>query len=153
MFGHNRTDYPYDCTSEFPVPEAQSFPPPPLFIPIPGGGGDRDCLSALRSEMQGGGYTSSGCSSYGGSPTSYSPTIIHRSISTHSLHQNPDLYSSPPPPYYDCGTHSSSSSVRKVLSTGDLQVTAMHQLCYSTRSVPFKTVLFYTRISSRKVPN
>lgn len=128
MFGHNRAELPNDYYSsefhsQFPLPEtaaaaAQTFPPPPLFIPPL----EHDCLSALRSEV---GYTSSGGSSYGGSPTSFAayspPTMIQRSISSHSLHKNFEPYSSAigsssPPTYHD-----SESSVRKVLSTGDLQ--------------------------------
>ncbi|XP_041989477.1 zinc finger protein CO3-like isoform X2 [Salvia splendens] len=108
MYGSSRAELPYDYTSE--------FPPPPLFIPIPGAA-EHDSLSALRSEI---GYTSSGCSSYGGSPTPYSPTLMQRSISSLSLHGNMDVYSainSSSPAYCDYDT----TSVRKVLSTGDLQ--------------------------------
>ncbi|XP_057782748.1 zinc finger protein CO3 [Salvia miltiorrhiza] len=119
MFGHKLPyDYTSDFQSQFPLPDAaaQPFPPPPLFIPIPGA--EHDSLSALRSEI---GYTSSGCSSYGGSPTSYSPTLIHRSI---SLHRNMDAYSAiNSAPYCDCDT----TSVRKVLSTGDLQGSQQQQ--------------------------
>ncbi|XP_041994860.1 zinc finger protein CO3-like isoform X2 [Salvia splendens] len=107
MYGSSRGELPYDYTSE--------FPPAPLFIPIPGA--EHDSLSALRSEI---GYTSSGCSSYGGSPTPYSPTQMQRSISSLSLHGNMDVYSainSSSPAYCDYDT----TSVRKVLSTGDLQ--------------------------------
>ncbi|XP_047943277.1 zinc finger protein CO3-like isoform X2 [Salvia hispanica] len=108
MYGSSRGELPYDYTSE--------FPPPPLFIPIPGAA-EHDSLSALRSEI---GYTSSGCSSYGGSPTPYSPTLMQRSISSLSLHGNMDAFSainSSSPAYCDYDT----TSVRKVLSTGDLQ--------------------------------
>ncbi|KAH6814091.1 hypothetical protein C2S51_023109 [Perilla frutescens var. frutescens] len=121
MFGHNRSaELPYDYNTEFhsqfPLPDGggaqTSFPPPPLFIPPlanPGG--------TLRSEI---GYSSSGCSSYGGSPTSianYSdPIIIQRSISHKNLEL--EVYSSSAPPYGDSWD---ATSVRKVLSTGDLQ--------------------------------
>ncbi|KAG6417951.1 hypothetical protein SASPL_120148 [Salvia splendens] len=120
MYGSSRAELPYDYTSE--------FPPPPLFIPIPGAA-EHDSLSALRSEI---GYTSSGCSSYGGSPTPYSPTLMQRSISSLSLHGNMDVYSainSSSPAYCDYDT----TSVRKVLSTGDLQVPPpLHPMHHTT---------------------
>lgn len=125
MFGHHHPEFPYDYSPDFhglQDASSSSAATQPLFLPplaIP----EHDCVSALRSEMTG--YTSSGCSSYGGSPTSitsygggYIPTVIPRS---HSVHKNMEIYSpmnSSPPGYLDCET----SSVRKVLSAGDLQV-------------------------------
>ncbi|KAI3450483.1 hypothetical protein Pfo_007148 [Paulownia fortunei] len=109
MFGHNRNELPYDYSSEFPcqfpLPDShttpttttlQTFPSPPLFLPPLAIPGEHDSISALRSEL---GYTSSGCSSYVGSPNSitsygtYSPTIIQRSVSSHSLQKNVEVYS------------------------------------------------------------
>ncbi|KAL1558622.1 zinc finger protein CO3-like isoform X1 [Salvia divinorum] len=111
MYGSSRGEgeLPYD------------FPPAPLFIPIPGAA-EHDSLSALRSEI---GYTSSGCSSYGGSPTPYSPTLMHRSISSHSLHGNMDVYSAINSSAAYCDYDA--TSVRKVLSTGDLQGSQQQQ--------------------------
>lgn len=102
MFGQNHSDYSPDFHA------AQQTPMflPPLAIP------EHDCVSSLRSEI------SSGCSSYGGSPTSITSYMIPRS---NSFHKNMDVYSpmySSPPGYFEC----ESSSVRKVLSAGDLQV-------------------------------
>ncbi|KAL0310306.1 UNVERIFIED_CONTAM: hypothetical protein Scaly_2941400 [Sesamum calycinum] len=137
MFGHNNNGlpYPYDhYSSEFqgqlPFPDTTTisthptFPSPPLYLPPLAIPAELDSLSALRSEL---GHTSSGCSSYGGSPssiTSYgtcsTPTLIQRSVSSHSLQKNSEVYSpmnASPPGYFEAET----SSVRKVLSTGDLQ--------------------------------
>ncbi|KAL7153763.1 hypothetical protein ABFS83_04G190000 [Erythranthe nasuta] len=153
MFGNNRNELPYEYTSQFQphfpltIPEstAAAFPspPPPLDIPT---GYHHDPVAALRSEL---GYASSCCSSYGGSPTSYggggaysptsyggggaySPTatIIQRSISSHSLHKNPEIYNNSPmhsslsPRYFEPET---ATSVRKAMSTGDLQVVNLAQ--------------------------
>lgn len=125
MFGQNHNQYYYDYSmdfnAEFPLPETTTaLPPPPLILPtlsIP----DHDSISALRSEV---GYTSSGCSSYGGSPSSvtHSPTLFQRSISSHSLQKgNSEAYS---PMNYSaqCLYDLETSPVRKALSTGDLLV-------------------------------
>ncbi|KAL3850730.1 hypothetical protein ACJIZ3_012612 [Penstemon smallii] len=130
MFGHNQNQFPYDHYSSFELngqyiltpADTITAQPPQLFLPplsIPGN--EHDSVSALRSEL--GGYTSSGCSSYGGSPGStQSPTnLIQRSISSHSLHRNLESYSpmnsSPHHGFFESETN----SVRKALSTGDLQ--------------------------------
>ncbi|KAL6516492.1 hypothetical protein OROGR_019797 [Orobanche gracilis] len=104
MFGPNSHELPNNYSPYFqgyyfPQPEInQSFPPPQLFLPTLATSGEHNSLSALRSEL---GYTSSGCSSYGGSPTSitsygtYSPTtMIQHSISSHSFQKNSEIYSS-----------------------------------------------------------
>ncbi|KAL8501609.1 hypothetical protein ACS0TY_020935 [Phlomoides rotata] len=148
MFGHNHTQLPYVYDYDYDYsPDLQTFPAPPLFLPplaIP----EHDSISALRSEITSTGYTSSGCSSYGGSPTSitsygggaYIPAIIPRS---HSLHRNMEVYSpmnsSSPPTggYLDCET----SSVRKVLSAGDLQGVNMSQLRSSSPLVNESSII------------
>ncbi|KAL2508502.1 zinc finger protein CONSTANS-LIKE 14-like [Forsythia ovata] len=113
MYGHIGNEFSYNKFGHFPLPDIASTSPlilPPLAIPS----NDHDSLSAFKSEL---GYSSSGCSSYIGSPTSittsyetYTPTLIQRSISSHSLHKNFEGYSP-----------LDSSPVRKALSTGDLQ--------------------------------
>ncbi|KAI3461493.1 hypothetical protein Pfo_018156 [Paulownia fortunei] len=126
MFGHYGNDlsldYFLELHGQFPSADTHTaqptFPLPPLFVPslaIPSN--EHDSVSGLRSEI---GYSSSGCSSYMGSPSSitsygtYSPTLIQRSISSHSLQKNLE---SSPTGYFESET----SSVRKVLSIGDLQ--------------------------------
>ncbi|PIM99943.1 hypothetical protein CDL12_27554 [Handroanthus impetiginosus] len=114
MFGHNRinNELPYEYSSDFPThfSTSQTLPSPPLFLPPLAIPGEPD-------------FSVSGCSSYGGSPTSitYSPTLIQRSVSSLSLQKNMEVYSPmqslSPPAYYETET----SSVRKALSTGDLQ--------------------------------
>ncbi|OIT33557.1 PREDICTED: two-component response regulator-like APRR5 [Nicotiana attenuata] len=129
----NNSSYVY---THFPT--SQTLPlvslPPPLAIPSVNNI-EYDSLSPLKSEV---GYNSSSCSSYGSpsSVTSYAThdpsNLIQRSISSHSLLRNNmegfcPLVSSPTG-FLDSET----SSVRKVLSTGDLQV--MHLLQHNHRS-------------------
>ncbi|CAA2933620.1 two-component response regulator-like APRR5 [Olea europaea subsp. europaea] len=91
------------------------MPLPSLAIP----GNEYDSVSALKSELQ---HSSSGYSNIG-SPNSitsygrYSPTLIQRSISSHSLHKDFESYCSP----VNNSSTSDKSSVRKLLSTDDLQ--------------------------------
>ncbi|XP_073301076.1 uncharacterized protein [Primulina huaijiensis] len=109
-----------------PSPPPSTFPQPPIFLPplaIPVGN-DHDLISALKPEF---GYTSSGCSSYGGSPssvtsynTTYSPTLTQSSVSSQSLQINQlEGYSAMNSShgYFEA----EAGSFRKALSTGDLQ--------------------------------
>ncbi|KAJ8551803.1 hypothetical protein K7X08_028246 [Anisodus acutangulus] len=133
MYGYNNhhmentsSNYMYN---HLPLTSSQrlvSLPPPHLAIPSVNT--EFDSLSPLKSEF---GYnSSSSCSSYGSpasSVTSYNdPTsLIQRSISSHTLVKNMEGFcplASSPTGFLDSET----SSVRKVLSTGDLQV--MHLL-------------------------
>ncbi|KAL2470425.1 CCT motif family protein [Abeliophyllum distichum] len=102
-----------------------TYPPPTPLPSLAIPGNEYDSVSALKSEM---GYSSSGCSNIG-SPNSitstygpYSPTLMQRSISSHSLHKNFETYCSPMNNSSLPGfSESDTSSVRKVLSTDDLQ--------------------------------
>ncbi|XP_060170234.1 zinc finger protein CONSTANS-like [Lycium barbarum] len=97
--------------------------PTPLPLAIPSVNIEFDSLSPLKSEF---GYSSSSYDSPASSVTSYHPTtLLQRSISSHSLVRNMDGFCplvSSPTGFIDSET----SSVRKVSSTGDLQV--MHLL-------------------------
>lgn len=115
MYGHIGNEFSYNNLGHFPLPDITSTTTEPLILPhltIPSN--NLDSLSAFKSD-------SSGCSSYIGSPASitsygtHTSTLIQRSISSHSLQKNYEGYS-----------QLDSSPVRKVLSTGDLQV--IHQL-------------------------
>ncbi|CAI9759183.1 unnamed protein product [Fraxinus pennsylvanica] len=110
MYGHVGNEFSYNNLGHFPLPDITSTTTAPLVLPqlsIPSN--NLDSLSAFKSD-------SSGCSSYIGSPTSitsfgtHTPTLIQRSISSHSLQKNYEGYST-----------LDSSPVRKALSTGDLQ--------------------------------
>ncbi|KAL2487548.1 two-component response regulator-like PRR1 [Forsythia ovata] len=102
-----------------------TYPPPTPLQSLAIPGNEYDSVSALKSEI---GYSSSGCSNIG-SPNSitstygpYSPTLMQRSISSQSPHKNFETYYSPMnnsslPGFSEPDT----SSVRKVLNTGDLQ--------------------------------
>lgn len=143
----NSNEIPYgfstEFTGHFPFPELINSPssfslisaPPPLAIPA-NNNNDYDSLSPLKSEL---GYSSSGCSSYssptsltsyyGSSPSygssSCSSNLMQRSISSQSLQKNINegfmtpMVSSPTGYSY---IESETSPVRKVFSTGDLQV-------------------------------
>ncbi|XP_073136402.1 zinc finger protein HD1-like [Henckelia pumila] len=90
-----------------------SFATAPIFLPsltIPAGN-DHDFISALKPEF---GYTSSGCSSYGGgSPTSPASQSLH-------MNQQLEAYSfmNSSHAYFES---EAAGSFRKALSTGDLQ--------------------------------
>ncbi|KAJ8563657.1 hypothetical protein K7X08_032109 [Anisodus acutangulus] len=128
MYGYNNhhmenTTNNYVFNNHFPITSSQT----PLVIPSVNI--EFDSLSPLKSEF---GYNSSSSWSSYGSPASsvtsygtHDPTLIQRSISSHSLVKNMEgfcpLVSSP-----TSFIGSETSPVRKVLSTGDLQV--MHLL-------------------------
>lgn len=66
---------------------------------------------------------SSGYSSYGGSPSPSTPTILmQRSISSHSLQNNNGTHHHPFSAFFAELLDSEDTPVRKVCSTGDLQV-------------------------------
>lgn len=120
MFGHN---YTYDHSSEFlnhyPLADTTTLTPSPLLPRLAIPGDENDAAPALRSEL---GCTSSGRSS---SITNYyvqcSPTLIQRSISSHSLLKNSDVS----PINTSAATFLEPtviSSVRKASNTGDLLV-------------------------------
>jgi hypothetical protein len=77
-----------------------------------------DTLSQLNnSEL------SSGYSSYGGSPSPSTPiSLMQRSISSHSLHHNNGTHHHPFSAFFAELLESEDTPVRKVCSTGDLQV-------------------------------
>ncbi|KAL3625927.1 hypothetical protein CASFOL_030456 [Castilleja foliolosa] len=112
MFGQNSNELPYNYPSQFQAhfefaPQQQQ----PMNLAIPE---EHDSIPALRSEL---GYTSSGCSSYGGSPTTYgSPTMLHSDVYY-------PFHSSPPTPLFF--EPDDTSSVRNSLSTCDLQGVSM----------------------------
>ncbi|MCD7452908.1 hypothetical protein HAX54_018583 [Datura stramonium] len=120
--------FPITTTSQTLVPLVSNLPPPPLAIPSVNNTTTTNIheFESLKSDFCNN-NSSSSCSSYGSPATSYNdPTsLIQRSISSHSLLvKNMEgrfcpLVSSPPPTgFLDPETP---SSVRKVLSTGDLQ--------------------------------
>ncbi|KAK4370407.1 hypothetical protein RND71_009882 [Anisodus tanguticus] len=108
----------YVFNNHFPITSSQT----PLVIPSVNI--EFDSLSPLKSEF---GYNSSSSWSSYGSPASsvtsygtHDPTLIQRSISSHSLVKNMEGFCplvSSPTSFIDSET----SPVRKVLSTGDLQ--------------------------------
>ncbi|CAN4119978.1 unnamed protein product [Withania somnifera] len=120
----------FPIASSQTLPLVSNLPPPPLAIPSVNNNIHE--FESLKSEFCNN-NSSSSCSSYGSPATSYNndPTsLIQRSISSHSLLvKNMEgffpIVSSP------TGFHVSEtpSSVRKVLSTGDLQV--MHLMQYN----------------------
>ncbi|KAF3620719.1 hypothetical protein BC332_28573 [Capsicum chinense] len=126
MYNH----FPFTTSQTLPL--ASTLPPPPLSIPSVHNTIEFDSISPLKSEFCN--YnSSSSCSSYGSPATSYNndPTsLIQRSISSHSLLvKNMEGFCpivSSPTGFHDSETP---SSVRKVLSTGDLQV--MHLMQYN----------------------
>ncbi|XP_022875649.1 uncharacterized protein LOC111394098 isoform X2 [Olea europaea var. sylvestris] len=123
MYGHGNEYSSMEFLAHFSLPEDTTahltytplMPLPSLAIP----GNEYDSVSALKSELQ---HSSSGYSNIG-SPNSitsygrYSPTLIQRSISSHSLHKDFESYCSP----VNNSSTSDKSSVRKLLSTDDLQ--------------------------------
>lgn len=137
MYGHNNNNnefsYAYssaDFLAHFDVPSnfpLAPLPPPPLVIP----GNDFESVTAAV-KLDFGYATSSGCSSYG-SPSSLasygtqtSELMMQRSVSSHSLHKHVNGFQqlvSSPTEFLDSDT----SPVRKVFSTGDLQVTLQQQ--------------------------
>ncbi|CAI9770528.1 unnamed protein product [Fraxinus pennsylvanica] len=122
MYGHGN-EYSMEFLAHFSLPEDTTahltYPPLTPFSSLAIPSSEYDSVSALKSEL---GYSSSGCSNIG-SPNSitgygpYCPTLLQRSISSHSLHKNFESYYSP----VNNSSPSDTSLVRKVLSTGDLQ--------------------------------
>lgn len=140
MYGYHSSPFPRatDSLADSPFPPPPPPPPSshPPFLPDHFSGTDFDSLHEtlrlLGSEVSN--SCSSGCSSYG-SPCSlgaHKPTLIQRSVSSHSLQKN--------------GTHrvlssvaellesSETGPVRRVYSTGDLQVSLQNDL--NTRPLP-----------------
>lgn len=129
MYGHNHhslVSYPSaELIGNFPLLDMAPLPPPLLIPPI----NDFDPLvTGMKAEVS---YSSSGCSSYESpsSLTSYSipsPSLMQRSISSLSLQKNNTsvngfhqlVSASLLGEYIDSET----SQVRRVFSTGDLQV-------------------------------
>ncbi|KAH7542542.1 hypothetical protein FEM48_Zijuj02G0085200 [Ziziphus jujuba var. spinosa] len=140
MYGYHSSPFPRasDSLADSPFPPPPPPPPSshPPFLPDHFSGTDFDSLHEtlrlLGSEVSN--SCSSGCSSYG-SPCSlgaHKPTLIQRSVSSHSLQKN--------------GTHrvlssvaellesSETGPVRRVYSTGDLQGNNMVQHSYRSES-------------------
>lgn len=110
-------------TSQTLLPQVSNLPPPPLSIPLVNNTIEFDSISPLKSEFCNS-NSSSSCS-YGSPVTSYDPSsLMQRSISSHSLLvKNMEGFCpivSSPTVFHDSETPS--SVIRKVLSTGDLQV-------------------------------
>ncbi|XP_058748368.1 zinc finger protein CONSTANS-LIKE 2 [Vicia villosa] len=76
----------------------------------------QDTLSPLNNSD-----LSSGYSSYGGSPSPSTPTLMQRSISSHSFHHNNGTLRHPLSAFFAELLDSEDAPVRKVCSTGDLQ--------------------------------
>ncbi|XP_055834929.1 zinc finger protein HD1-like [Solanum dulcamara] len=120
-------------TTSQTLPLVSNLPPPPLSIPLVNNTIEFDSISPLKSELCNN-NSSSSCSSYGSPVTSYNTndpaSLMQRSISSHSLLvKNMEGFCpmvSSPTGFHDSETP---SSVRKVLSTGDLQV--MHLMQYN----------------------
>lgn len=120
--------FPITTITSQTLPLVSNLPPPPLSIPLVNNITiEFDSISTLKSEFNCNNNSSSSCSSYGSPATSYNtndPTsLMQRSISSHSLLvKNMEGFCpivSSPTGFHDSETP---SSVRKVLSTGDLQV-------------------------------
>ncbi|XP_006363341.1 zinc finger protein CONSTANS-LIKE 2-like [Solanum tuberosum] len=146
MYGYNNIEENISSSSNylynhFPIttitsqtlPLVSNLPPPPLSIPLVNNNTiEFDSISPLKSEFNCNNNSSSSCSSYGSPATSYNtndPTsLMQRSISSLSLLvKNMEGFCpivSSPTGFHDSETP---SSVRKVLSTGDLQVMHMKQ--------------------------
>lgn len=137
MYGHHSTTFPRASDS---IGDSPPFPPtlaPPLptmahsapFLPdqlLAGTEFDslNETMRLLSSEVSNNNSCSSGCSSYG-SPSSLAshstqrPSLIQRSVSSHSLQKNSThRVLSSVAEFFECDT----GPVRRVYSTGDLQV-------------------------------
>jgi len=116
-----------------------------------------DTLSQLNnSEL------SSGYSSYGGSPSPSTPILMQRSISSHSLQYNNGTHHYPLSAFFAELLDSDDAPVRKVCSTGDLQVHYAHCFKLQLRShfnnfrgvrnrVFFKKMCFKTYKAFKKI--
>ncbi|XP_049379118.1 zinc finger protein CONSTANS-like [Solanum stenotomum] len=127
--------FPITTITSQTLPLVSNLPPPPLSIPLVNNNTiEFDSISPLKSEFNCNNNSSSSCSSYGSPATSYNtndPTsLMQRSISSLSLLvKNMEGFCpivSSPTGFHDSKTP---SSVKKVLSTGDLQV--MHMMQYN----------------------
>ncbi|KAJ4725912.1 zinc finger protein CONSTANS-like [Melia azedarach] len=126
FYGTNSTSYDDLLPSHFP--SAPLPPPPHLLVP--------DQLESSLNMAYSHSSSTSGCSSYG-SPnyaTSHQqPTLMQRSISSHSLQKNNGVqggFMSANEYYLDMET----SPVRRVCSTGDLHRINMGQYCHRSGS-------------------
>ncbi|XP_057954571.1 two-component response regulator-like APRR1 [Malania oleifera] len=151
-YGHNSpaaAAFPGEFFNQYPVPEfnavmsfpsASAFPPPPVIIPEKlGSAGAGEFDSACEALQVAGGNMSSGStsgySSYG-SP-SYAtqeqrPSLIQRSVSSHSLMKNGFAqHLCSPTEFFNSEMN---GPVRRVFSTGDLQKINMVQHSHRSES-------------------
>ncbi|CAI9776718.1 unnamed protein product [Fraxinus pennsylvanica] len=123
MYGQNGNAYSMEFLAHFSLQNTSTaHPTNPSLTPLPSlaiPGNEYDSISAVKSGL---GNSSSGCSNTGSSNSitsygPYSPTLVQRSTSSHSLCKNFETYYS----LVNNSSPSDTSSVRKLSSTNDLQ--------------------------------